>query len=148
MRKIYTFLALCLIFIGATSAMAADGRTFKDFEINLVTTSAPTLPEGVTQISYPSYGVNYRNGDNHGTSWYAIQFDVDGPVKITLGGCEYAKDNYQWVDGHIEDAAGNVLCENVGICAAGCKGSRQEGAGCEGQRRLRAQLSVPQEVGS
>ena len=123
MRKIYTFLALCLIFIGATSAMAADGRTFKDFEINLVTTSAPTLPEGVTQISYPSYGVNYRNGDNHGTSWYAIQFDVDGPVKITLGGCEYAKDNYQWVDGHIEDAAGNVLCENVGICAAGCKGS-------------------------
>lgn len=123
MRKIYTFLALCLIFIGATSAMAADGRTFKDFEINLVTTSAPTLPEGVTQISYPSYGVNYRNGDSHGTSWYAIQFDVDGPVKITLGGCEYAKDNYQWVDGHIEDAAGNVLCENVGICAAGCKGS-------------------------
>lgn len=123
MRKIYTFLALCLIFMGVTSAMAADGRTFKDFEINLVTTSAPTLPEGVTQISYPSYGVNYRNGDSHGTSWYAIQFDVDGPVKITLGGCEYAKDNYQWVDGHIEDAAGNVLCENVGICAAGCKGS-------------------------
>lgn len=123
MRKIYTFLALCLIFMGVTSAMAADGRTFKDFEINLVTTSAPTLPEGVTQISYPSYGVNYRNGDPHGTSWYAIQFDVDGPVKITLGGCEYAKDNYQWVDGHIEDAAGNVLCENVGICAAGCKGS-------------------------
>ncbi|MBP5703569.1 MAG: hypothetical protein J6X12_02575, partial [Paludibacteraceae bacterium] len=89
MRKIYTFLALCLIFIGATSAMAADGRTFKDFEINLVTTSAPTLPEGVTQISYPSYGVNYRNGDNHGTSWYAIQFDVPGPVKITIGGCQY-----------------------------------------------------------
>ena len=54
MRKIYTFLALCLIFMGVTSAMAADGRTFKDFEINLVTTSAHTLPEGVTQISYPS----------------------------------------------------------------------------------------------
>ena len=109
--------------MGVTSAMAADGGTFKDFEINLVTISAPTLPEGVTQISYPSYGVQYRNGDSHGTSWYAIQFDVDGPVKITLGGCEYAKDNYQWVDGHIEDVAGNVLCENVGICAAGCKGA-------------------------
>ena len=106
MRKICTLFALCLIFMGVTSAMAADGGTFKDFEINLVTTSAPTLPEGVTQISYPSYGVQYRNGDSHGTSWYAIQFDVDGPVKITLGGCEYAKDNYQWVDGHIEDVAG------------------------------------------
>ena len=84
-------LAFILLIGGSGSAWA-----FTDFEINLVTSSAPALPDGVTQISYPQYGVNYRSGDSHGTSWYAIQFAVDGPVKITLGGCEFAKNDYQW----------------------------------------------------
>lgn len=87
MRKIRTLLALCLIFLGVTTAMA-DG-TFKDFTIDL-TKETPELPEGVTQVSYAQNGAKY-NGAQHGWMWYAIKFAVDGPVKVTLGGCQYAK---------------------------------------------------------
>ncbi len=110
-------LAFILLIGGSGSAWA-----FEDFEISLVTTSAPTLPDGVTQISYPQYGVNYRNGDSHGTSWYAIQFAVDGPVRITLGGCSSAPSDYQWTEGAVTDGSGNVLCGNMGTGAAGCSG--------------------------
>ena len=110
-------LAFILLIGGSGSAWA-----FEDFEISLVTTSAPTLPDGVTQISYPQYGVNYRKGDSHGTSWYAIQFAVDGPVRITLGGCSSAPSDYQWTEGAVTDGSGNVLCGNMGTGAAGCSG--------------------------
>ena len=108
-------LAFILLIGGSGSAWA-----FSDFEINLVTTSAPALPDGVTQISYPQYGVNYNDGNVHGTSWYAIQFAVDCPVRITLGGCSSAPSDYQWTEGAVTDGSGNVLCGNMGTGAAGC----------------------------
>ena len=108
-------LAFTLLIGGSGSA-----RAFEDFEISLVTTSAPTLPDGVTQISYPQYGVNYNDGNVHGTSWYAIQFAVDCPVRITLGGCSSAPSDYQWTEGAVTDGSGNVLCGNMGTGAAGC----------------------------
>lgn len=79
-----------------------------DFGINLVTKDAPSLPEGVKQISYPQNGVNYRNGDSHGTSWYAIEFNVDGPVDITLGGCQHINAGYE---AYLTDASGNKIAD-------------------------------------
>ena len=108
MRKIYAFLALCLIFIGATSAMAADGSTFKDFSIDL-TTAEPVIPDNVTQVSYPqeNYKATPNSGDlRHGWSWFAAKFAVDGPVKITLGGCQYISDGYE---GYVTDDKGTKL---------------------------------------
>ena len=106
MRKIYAFLALCLIFIGATSAMAADGSTFKDFSIDL-TTAEPVIPDNVTLASYPQNGAQPNSGDlRHGWSWFAAKFAVDGPVKITLGGCQYISDGYE---GYVTDDKGTKL---------------------------------------
>ncbi len=63
-------------------------RTFKDFEINLVNLSAPfdttTLPEGVVME-----GSN--RGDSHGYDNFKLTIPVDGPVKFTIGGCQYSK---------------------------------------------------------
>lgn len=105
MRKIYTFLALCLIFIGATSAMAADGSTFKDFSIDL-TTAEPVIPDNVTLASYPQNGAQPNGDINHGWCWFAAKFAVDGPVKITLGGCQYISDGYE---GYVTDDKGTKL---------------------------------------
>ena len=70
--------------------MAADGRTFKDFSIDL-TKGTPVLPEGVEQVAYPeSDRIASDHKDSHGWCWFAVKFAVDGPVKITLGGCQYA----------------------------------------------------------
>ena len=104
MRKFRTLFALCLILLGVTSAMAADGSTFKDFSIDL-TKESPTIPEGVEQVSYPQNGVQY-NGAQHGWMWFAAKFVVDGPVKITLGGCKYINDGYE---GYVTDGDGNKL---------------------------------------
>ncbi len=104
MRKIRTLLALCLILMGVTSAMAADGSTFKDFSIDL-TKESPTIPEGVEQVSYPKNGVQY-NGPQHGWCWFAVKFAVDGPVKITLGGCKYINEGYE---AYVTDGDGNKL---------------------------------------
>ena len=91
MRKFRTLFALCLILLGVTSAMAADGRTFKDFSIDLTKNPIGELPEGVEQVSYPQNGAQY-NGAQHGWMWFAAKFTVDGPVKITIGGCKYIND--------------------------------------------------------
>ncbi|MBO4827638.1 MAG: hypothetical protein J5506_10500 [Prevotella sp.] len=62
-------------------------RTFVDFEIpyeKLSTTFDPsTLPEGVT------FSGNQRN-DQHGYDHVTIVVPVDGTVKFTIGGCQYA----------------------------------------------------------
>ena len=106
MRKICTLLALCLIFIGVTSAKAADGSTFKDFSIDL-TQEKPTLPDGVEQVAYSPTNVKTSyNGNQHGWEGFAVKFAVDGPVKITLGGCIYINEGYE---GYVTDDAGNKL---------------------------------------
>jgi hypothetical protein len=62
-------------------------RTFVDFEITnqeLSTTFDPTtLPEGVT------FSGNQRN-DKHGYDHVTLVVPVDGTVKFTIGGCQYA----------------------------------------------------------
>ena len=103
MRKIRTLLALCLILLGVTSAMAAEGRSFKGFTIDL-TKETIELPEGVTQVSYAQNGAQYKDAD-HGWRWFAAKFAVDGPVKITLGGCQYANAG----QGIVTDEAGQEL---------------------------------------
>ena len=61
-------------------------RTFKDFEIDL-TQETPVLPAGVS-----GSGANY-NGAQHGWQDYTIGFKTDGPVRISIGGCQYANKN-------------------------------------------------------
>ena len=115
MRKIYTFLALCLIFMGVTSAMAADGGTFKDFTIDLKV-EKPTLPDGVEQVTHPGHGAKY-NDKTHGWQWFAARFSVDGPVKITIQGCEYAAEN----SAYIENGKGEKLI-TLDTRSIGCSG--------------------------
>ena len=103
MRKIRTLLALCLILLGVTSALAADGRSFKGFTIDL-TKETVEMPEGVTQVSYAQNGAQFHGAD-HGWRWFAAKFTVDGPVKITLGGCQYADKG----QGIVTDEAGQEL---------------------------------------
>ena len=61
-------------------------RTFKDFELNFVgVTSMPeTLPDGVTKLT------GTPRGDDHGLNNFQMEVEVDGPVKFTIGGCQYS----------------------------------------------------------
>lgn len=79
--------------------------SFTDFVIDLLVES-PILPNGVTQISYPNNGASY-NGAQHGWAWYAIEFAVDGPVDIFVGGCQYNNTNIAY----ITDANGNKIAD-------------------------------------
>ena len=109
-----------------SSIAVTEAKPISNLDVNLVTETAPVLPVGVTQIRYPFYGydVDYREKDDHGTSWYAIQFDVNGPVKITLGGCEYNKGEYTWKEGAVKNVTtGEILCTDFGTFEAGCEGS-------------------------
>ena len=74
-----------------------------DFEINLMTAS-PSLPAGVVKITDPRNSVSTYNKD-HGWTWYAIEFEVVGPVDITIGGCDYQNGYY----GYVTDASGTKL---------------------------------------
>ena len=60
-------------------------RTFKDFELNFVgVTSMPeTLPDGVTELT------GSPREDDHGLNNFKMVVEVDGPVKFTIGGCQY-----------------------------------------------------------
>ena len=78
MKKITLFFALIFC---AMSMQAA--RTFVDFEIDL-TKDPVVLPDGVTGSGAK------LNDAQHGWVDYTIGFKVDGPVKMTIGGCEYA----------------------------------------------------------
>ena len=61
-------------------------RTFKDFELNFVgVTSMPeTLPDGVTELT------GSPREDDHGLNNFKMVVEVDGPVKFTIGGCQYS----------------------------------------------------------
>ena len=61
-------------------------RTFKDFELNFVgVTSMPgTLPDGVTELT------GSPREDDHGLNNFQMEVEVDGPVKFTIGGCQYS----------------------------------------------------------
>lgn len=97
MRKFLTLLALCLTFLGVTSALAGS------FSIDL-TQKDVTLPDGVKQISYPKNGAGYKD-TQHGWQWYAIEFSVEGEAEITIGGCNYQSEAY----GYVVDASGKTI---------------------------------------
>ena len=60
-------------------------RTFKDFELNFVKcTELPAAPEGVTELK------GKPRGDDHGLDNFEMTLDVDGPVKFSIGGCQYS----------------------------------------------------------
>ena len=61
-------------------------RTFKDFELNFVgVTSMPeTLPDGVTELT------GSPREDDHGLNDFKMVVEVDGPVKFTIGGCQFS----------------------------------------------------------
>ena len=61
-------------------------RTFKDFELNFVgVTSMPEiLPDGVTELT------GSPREDDHGLNNFKMVVEVDGPVKFTIGGCQYS----------------------------------------------------------
>lgn len=68
-------------------------RTFQNFEIDF-TQNPYTVPAGVSETGYPDHGKSF-NGAQHGWQWLAFGFKVDGPVKISLGGCQYINTGYE-----------------------------------------------------
>ncbi len=95
---------------GSTPDPTPGERTFKDFEIDLTKNPVGDLPEGVTQVSYPQNGVAF-NDATHGWRWYAVKFDVDGPVKITLGGCQYTSGTGDAYEGYVTDKTGTKVLD-------------------------------------
>ena len=91
-RSLGAVLLTFALLIGGTGSAWAVIAT--DFEIDLTKNPVGDLPTGVTQISYPNYGASY-NGTQHGWCWYAIEFEVDCAVDITLGCCQYTNAGYE-----------------------------------------------------
>ena len=69
---------------------------FNEFDIDL-TVETPVVPTGVTPIIYEGRELadTKKNGSQHGWEWYAVKFDVDGPVDIFLGGCSSINSGYE-----------------------------------------------------
>ncbi len=86
------------------SASTPEATGFQNFSIDLTKTE-PTIPTGVTKASYPQNGAAFHDAQ-HGWNWFAAKFDVDGPVKITIGGCQYINDGYE---GYVTDGNGTKL---------------------------------------
>ena len=59
-------------------------RTFVDFEMDFRAGETLNVPEGVEILSGASHG------DSHGYTGLQLSIPVDGPVKFTIGGCQYA----------------------------------------------------------
>ena len=101
---------------GVMSEMASEYE-FKGFVLDLTKNPVGDLPEGVTQISYPQNGVSY-NGGQHGWCWYAVQFAVDGPVDIYVGGCQHIGEGYT---AYLTDGSGTKIAD-LDNKTAGCNG--------------------------
>lgn len=91
-------------------------RTFKDFKIDF-RTETPT-------IVYPAEGLPENvilengtfNGAQHGTVNGKLTFPVDGPVRITIGGCKYTGTNAT-----VKNENGEVIA-TLDQKSAGCDG--------------------------
>lgn len=92
---------------------------FQDFEIDLKT-ATPELPAGVTQISYPQNTAVFHSVEDpsHGWRWYAIEFDVDGPVEISVGGCQFITDGST---AYLENESGKIA--DINNKKVGCSGT-------------------------
>ena len=91
-KKILMTLALLITAVGGAWAGGLEGRTFVDFKIefrdNPYKVILPTngeLPAGVLMD-----GTTY-NGGTHGIFGGTITVPVDGPVKFTIGVCQYSQ---------------------------------------------------------
>ncbi|MGN0236279.1 MAG: pectinesterase family protein [Paludibacteraceae bacterium] len=87
-------------------------RDFTNFEIDL-TKDIITLPAGVTEISNGGY-----NGSQHGWVNYTLSFKVDGPVKMTFGGCNFASKPATVTSGTTGEVLGSIDTKT-----AGCSGT-------------------------
>ena len=100
-------------------------RTFQDFEIDLTKDPIGELPAGVTQVSYSQHA-SYYHGTDHGWCWVAFKFAVDGPVKVSLGGCQFAAANSAYVCSAKKDLNGDGKVDEadtygfIDTQAAGC----------------------------
>ena len=100
-------------------------RTFQDFEIELTQNPIGELPTGVTQVGYSQHGASYH-GTQHGWCWVAFKFAVDGPVKVSLGGCQFAAANSAYVCSAKKDLNGDGKVDEadtygfIDTQAAGC----------------------------
>ena len=83
-RSLGAVLLTFALLIGGTGSAWAVIAT--DFEIDLTKNPVGDLPTGVTQISYPNQTTSF-DSSAHGWKWYAIEFEVDCAVDITLGSC-------------------------------------------------------------
>ena len=85
-------LALLLTAVGGAWAGGLEGRTFVDFKIEfrsnpytVILPASSGLPDGVIVE-----GTTY-NGNQHGVQGGTITVPVDGPVKFTIGACQYSQ---------------------------------------------------------
>lgn len=84
-------------------------RTFQDVELDFMNISAlPAVPAGVTSLE------GSPRGDSHGLDNFKMVVPVDGPVKITLGGCQYSNTNAT-----ILNAAGETIA-SIDVKTPGC----------------------------
>jgi len=88
---------------------AEEPRAFQNFTLDLRNeNSINNLPAGVTLMNTPSY-----NGGQHGYVSPIFQVVVDGPVKFTIGGCQYSNTDCTIYDGE-------TLLATLNVTAAGC----------------------------
>ena len=121
-KRIRTLLTSFLLVMGTMVSWAE----FEDFAINLTEATANTgnptlissnfLPEGVEQIFYGGDRTAAHNGGQHGWQYAAFQFDVDGPVDIIIGGCQFSN-----VNATITDVNG-TFSEELDTKSIGCGG--------------------------
>ncbi len=110
-------LALSNIILNGTINGEEEVRTFTDFKIDF-RSETPTfvLPENGEQPSNVSFAnLNYKDSQ-HGLQGGTITVNVDGPVKFTLGGCQYGNNIAVKKDGEDLTTINNkVGCDNSGV---------------------------------
>ncbi len=91
-NKIISLLVLLLTAVTGAWAGGLEGRTFVDFKIEfrenpymVILPANGELPNGVLVD-----GTTY-NGSQHGVKGGTITVPVDGPVKFTIGACQYSQ---------------------------------------------------------
>lgn len=84
-------------------------RSFTDFELNFMNcTTLPETPEGVVTMT------GSPRGDSHGLDNFQMEVNVDGPIKFTIGGCQFSN-----TEAVIKNSAGQVLA-SVDVKTPGC----------------------------
>ena len=108
---------LCLSQIVLTGTVNGEEevRSFTDFKVDF-RTEEPTWVQPTTQPTNVTLsGLNYH-GNQHGIQAGTITVNVDGPVKFTLGGCQYGNNIAVQKDGaDLTTIDNKVGCDNSGV---------------------------------